>query len=92
MNFAERIWRDIKRKSEATLNFSNAPAFVWLVAIEYVCLIQNHTAQESLGWQTPTEWPLGHTPDITALLCFHFWEPTHYAVDEASYPESPKWR
>ena len=89
MNFAERIWRDIKRKSEATLNFSNAPAFVWLLAIEYVCFIQNHTAQESLGWRTPTEWLLGYTPDITALLCFHFWEPIYYAVDEASYPESP---
>ena len=89
MNFAERIWRDIKRKSETTLNFSNAPAFVWLLALEYVCFIQNHTAQESLDWRTPTEWLLGYTPDITALLCFHFWEPIYYAVDEASYPSNP---
>ena len=58
-NFAERIWRDVKRKSEATLNFSNAPAFVWLLALDYVCFIQNHTAQASLGWRTPTEWLLG---------------------------------
>ena len=65
-NFAERIWRDVKRKSEATLNFSNAPAFVWLLALDYVCFIQNHTAQASLGWRTPTEWLLGCTPDITA--------------------------
>ena len=38
-NFAERTWRDVKRKSEATLNFSNALAFVWLLALDYVCFI-----------------------------------------------------
>ena len=46
-------------------------------------------AQASLGWQTPTEWLLGCTPDIIALSCFHFWEPVCHAVKEASYPEQP---
>ena len=60
---------------------------MWLAALDCVCFIQNHAAQASLGWRTPTEWLLGCTPDITALLCFHFWEPVCYAVKEASYPE-----
>ena len=89
LNFAERVWRDAKRKTELALNFSDAPAFVWLLALEYVCFVMNHTAQESLGWRTPTEWLLGYTPDITVLLCFVFWEPVYYAVDEASFPADP---
>ena len=62
---------------------------MWLLALDYVCFIQNHTAQASLGWRTPTEWLLGCAPDITALSCFHFWEPVCCAVEEASCPEQP---
>ena len=88
-NFAERVWRDAKRMTETTLNFSNAPAYVWLLAFEYVCFVKNHTAHERLGWRTPCEWLLGYTPDITVLLCFVFWEPVYYAVNEASFPSTP---
>ena len=49
----------------------------------------NHAAQERLGWRTPPEWLLQHTPDITVLLIFIFWEPVCYAVNEASFPETP---
>ena len=73
LNFAERVWRDTKRKTEFTLDSSNAPAFAWLLALEYVCFATNHTAHERLGWRTPTEWLLGYTPDITVLLIFTFW-------------------
>ena len=88
-NFAERVWRDAKRMTETTLNFSDAPAYVWLLALEYVCFVKNHTADEKLGGRTPVEWLLGYTPDITALLCFIFWEPVYYAVNEGSFPETP---
>ena len=49
----------------------------------------NHTAQERLGWRTPTEWLLGYTPDITVLLQFSFWEPVYYARNEDSWPSDP---
>ena len=88
-NFAKRSWREIKRNTETTLNFSGAPSFTWSLAMECVCFAHNHTAQKSLGGRTPTEWPLGHTPEITALLCFVFWEPVYYAVNEASFPSTP---
>ena len=90
LNFAERVWQIAKRKTEHTLNFSDAPAFVWLLALEYVCFVQNHTAHERLGGRTPTEWLLGYTPDITVLLCFVFWEPVYYAVNEGSFPSDPQ--
>ena len=48
-NFAERVWRDVKQMTETTLNFSNAPAYIWLLALEYVCFVKNHTASEQLG-------------------------------------------
>ena len=88
-NFAKCVWRDVKRMTETTLNFSDAPAYVWLLALEYVCFVKNHTASEQLGGRTPAEWLLGFTPDITALLCFIFWEPVYYAIDEGSFPETP---
>ena len=90
LNFTERVWRDEKRKTEFALDCSNAPAFTWLLALEYVCFIMNHTAHERLGWRTPTEWLLGYTPDITVLLTFVFWEPVYYAVNEATFPETPQ--
>ena len=85
-NYAEREWRDIKRMVEHILNHSDAPMIVWLLALEYVCFIRNHTARERLGWRTPTEWLLGFTPDITVMLIFHFWEPVYYAANEAEWP------
>ena len=89
LNFAERVWRDAKRKTEFTLDSSNAPAHAWLLALECVCFISNHTALERLGWRTPTEWLLGYTPDVSVLLIFTFWEPVYYAVNEASFPSTP---
>ena len=89
LNFANRVWQDAKRKTKITLNFSNAPAFVWLLCLEYVCFVMNHTAQERLGWHTPTEWLLGYMRDITVLLQFTFWELVYYPSDEARFPEVP---
>ena len=38
-NHAERVWQQVKRHTEATLNFSNAPPMVWLLALECVCFV-----------------------------------------------------
>ena len=46
----------------------------------------NHMACESLNWQTPIEWLLGYTPDITAMLIFHFYEPVHYGLVDGKFP------
>ena len=72
-NFAERGWRDTKAKVNNLLNYTGAPSEVWLLALVYVCFVQNHTAIKSLGWRTPAEWLLGYTLDISVLLQFEFW-------------------
>ena len=78
-NFAERGWKDTKSMVNNLLNLSGAPAELWLLALEYVCFLQNHVAYKSLGWRTPTEWLLGYTPDISVLLQFTFYEPVYYS-------------
>ena len=77
-DYAERGWRDTKRTGAMVLNYSGAPDEIWLLALQYVCFVMNHTARERLGWRTPIEWLLGWTPDMTVLLRFIFWEPVYY--------------
>jgi len=38
----------------------------------------NHLATAQLDYRTPIEALTGQTPDISALLSFHFWEPVYY--------------
>ena len=86
-NFSERAWKDMKTRVKNLLNMSGAPPELWLQVLEYICMIQNHTAVPSLNHRTPTEWLLGYTPDITVLLQFQFWEPVYYAKYDAKFPE-----
>ena len=85
-NPAERGWQDSKAWTNNVLNISGAPAKCWLLALMYVCFVQNHIALASLGWRTPAEWLLGFTPDISVLLQFLFYEPVYYIKHEASFP------
>ena len=87
-NYAERVWQRVKAMVERILNSSGAPPNCWLLALEYACFILNHTATESLNWRTPTEWLLGYTPDISALLMFNFWEPVFYKKLGGNTPDS----
>ena len=68
------------------MNQRNVPPKAWLLALQYVCYMQNHLAYESLGWRTPTEWLLGYTPDISVLIRLEFWEPVFYQMRDASFP------
>ena len=85
-NFAERGWRDTKSWTNNVLNISGAPAYCWLLALEYVCHLQNHVAYASLGWRTPTEWLQGYTPDISPLIQFIFYEPVFYRKHADKFP------
>ena len=69
-NFAERRYQDVKRKSNWLLNFTGATPDLWLLAIQYVCFVTNHTAHESLKWRTPLEVLTGVTPDISPITQF----------------------
>jgi len=52
-NFAEHRWRHIKKNVEWLMNLQNCPPEVWLLALQYVCGIMNHTTEKSLGNRPP---------------------------------------
>ena len=85
-NFSERGYQDTKTMVNNLLNLSGAPPEMWLLALQYVCYLQNHIAYKSLGWRTPMEWFLGYTPDISVLLQFSFYEPVYYTNYDAVFP------
>ena len=85
-NFAERRYSTIKPLVNTLLNLCGAPAYCWLLALTYVCFVLNHTAVGSLHWRTPIEQLTGSTPDISAILCFRFWEPIYYKLDDSEFP------
>ena len=85
-NAAERRYQTIKRLANKLLEYSGAPDELWLLAMEYVCFLLNHMADELLNGRTPIEALTGRTPDISVLLRFHFYEAVYYVVDDTSFP------
>jgi hypothetical protein len=73
---------------ERLLNHTGAPDFVWIYAYEYLALVNNWTADRKLRWKTPHAKRFGVTPDISALLTFHFYELIYYLDVEAPAPIS----
>ena len=89
-NFGERGYRDVKRMVIHLLNYSGAPGFCWLLALQYACFVINHLASQRLGWRTPMEWLTGSTPDITPLLAFIFYQPVYYREFDREDDETEK--
>ena len=85
-NPAENMWQTIKSKTNRTMNACGCPASLWLLCITWVVFVLNHLAHPNLGWRTPIEVQTGSTPDISPLLCFHFYEPVYYRVEDNSFP------
>ena len=60
------------------MNVSGVPANTWFLAICHVCMVLNCMALKSLDYRTPHEMLTGVTPDISAFMTYHFWEPVYY--------------
>ena len=88
-NAAERRYQDIKKMTNRLLDWSGAPASLWLLALMHVCYITNHTANASIGYAIPLQVLEGSTPDISPLLQFDFYEPVYYKANEAEFPSQP---
>jgi hypothetical protein len=78
----------LKRAGERLLNHTGAPDFVWIWAYQYLALVNNWTADRTLRWKCPHTKRHGVTPDISALLSFHFYEPIYYLDVEEPTPFS----
>ena len=85
-NVAERRYQDIKRRTNKLLDWSGAPASLWLHGLMHVCYITNHAANSSIGNAIPLQLLEGTTPDISPLLQFDFYEPVYYKAHEPGFP------
>ena len=70
------------------MDMTGCPEQGWLFALKYVALVNNWTANEQLGWETPYFKWYGVTPDISALLAFRFFQKVYYLDSEESFPNS----
>jgi len=85
-NFAEHRWRHIKKNVEWLMNLRKCPPEVWLLALQCVWGVMNHTAEKSLGNRPPLQILEGHTIDISVLLFFLFWDIVYVSrVDDKEY-------
>jgi len=71
---AEHRWRHFKKNVEWLMNLRNCPPEAWLLALQYICGVMNHTAEKSLGHHPPLQVLEGTTIDISILLYFLFWD------------------
>ena len=60
----------------------------WFRAACHIADVRNCTAIKSLNNRTPFEMREGHTPDISTLLQFQFWDVVYYKKEPTKFPES----
>ena len=88
-NYAERRIQDVKTTTNRIMDRTGAPACMWLLCILYVCYLVNRTWNETIG-AIPLRKLSGHTPDISALMQFAFWDKVYFAVDNKFPSELPE--
>ena len=71
--------RAIKIWANTIENRTGAPAYCWLLTLQYVCYILNNISTASLGGHVPLQVLYGVTPDISIILLYTFYWPVFYA-------------
>ena len=89
-NPAERRYQTVKQMTNTVLDRTGAPAYTWLLCMAYVCFLLNHTI--SGKGTVPLQASTGSTTDISPLLCFRFYEPVYYKVDDSDFPSESRER
>ena len=74
------------------MNRTGAPAYSWLLTLQYVCYILNHIATGSLGGQVPLQVLYGVAPDISIMLLYTFYQPIFYATHYQYFPSESEER
>ena len=68
------------------LYLTDMTVLLFVISFIVCVFVLNHTAGGSLNWRTPMEKLIRSTPDITSLLCYHFWEPMYLWLDDSDFP------
>jgi hypothetical protein len=54
-NFAERHYGKIKSRTNVIMNRTGAPAYTWLLCLQYVAYLYNHISNKTMNWNTPMQ-------------------------------------
>jgi hypothetical protein len=87
-NRAEGQIRELKRHVQRKMKSQNVPKRLWNYCVKWSCDVRNKTASNlfALEGRTPYEAIYGHTPDISSLCEFDFYEPVWY-FDPHTFPK-----
>lgn len=77
-----------KSFARALLDQTGAPAYLWLLAMEYFAYVHNRLSNDQLGGKTPYFYRHGETPDISALLSFQFYQQVYYLDAGEKFPST----
>jgi hypothetical protein len=84
-NPAERRYQTIKNATNRILDRTGAPAHTWLLCLQYVCYLFNHTYNSNIN-DVPLTKLDGVTVDISPLLRFYFYQPVLFKEAEYTFP------
>ncbi|MGH3055873.1 MAG: hypothetical protein ACRDL7_12945, partial [Gaiellaceae bacterium] len=87
-NPAERRIKEVKSTTNILMDRTGTPEALWLLCMHYVVYLLNRLAAPTLEQRTPMEVAFGVTPDISALLEFHWYEPVYYYDPNVPFPTS----
>jgi len=85
----ERRYQTVKTAANRVMDRSGAPACAWLLCLQYVCFLLNHSYDSSLCG-IPLTLLLGVTVDTSAFLRFHFWQEVYYLKEDYNFPSDSK--
>jgi IS30 family transposase len=88
-NRAENAIRELKRHVRRKMLANKVPPRLWDFCVKWSSDIRNKTSSNRfvLDGRTPYEAVLGHTPDISSLVTFNFYEPVWYIDQTAEFPQ-----
>ena len=88
-NPAEWHYQGVKQMVNTILDCTGALAYCWLLCLYYICFILNNSYSNNLKG-TPLQYCTGITNDISPLLCFDFYEPVYFHMDDTPFPSVSK--
>ena len=68
------------------MNITGAGENEWLLCMEYVIYVRNHTAMKSLNWKTPLEVLTGITPNISIIYQMFYQAEVYFLINEGGFP------
>ena len=77
---------DIKCTANCLMDQTNSPPNLWLLCLQFVCVLLNHTSSPALTHQVPMTILTGTTPDISMILQFHWCQKVLFPETEKSSP------